>query len=81
MRKMASLKERVDKHDREIAAIRKLVHTGMKILVRLEEEQVVARKEMRELRTSQRETTSQLQALIRSLRTGGGNGSGKGRIH
>jgi len=78
---VAALKERVDKHDREIAAIRKLVHTGMKMLVRLEGEQVVARKEMRELRASQRETASQLQALIRSLRAGGGNGQVRHRVH
>ena len=67
MRKMASLKAKVDRHDREIGAIRKLVLTGMKLLVRLE--------------TSQRETDRQLQALIRSLRAGGGNGRVKGRIH
>jgi len=77
---MPGLKERVDKHDREIAAIRKLIHTGMKILVRLEEEQVVARKELRELRSSQRETDRQLQAFIRSLRGSGGNGQIKHRI-
>jgi predicted nucleic acid-binding Zn-ribbon protein len=78
---MAALNERVDKHDREIATIRKLIHTGMKLLVRLEEEQVVARKEMRELRASQRETASQLQALIRSLSGGGGNGQVKRGVH
>lgn len=60
---MATLKERVDKHDREIAAIRKLMHTGMKMLVKLEEE-------VRELAASQRETDRQLQAFIRSLRRG-----------
>jgi Xaa-Pro aminopeptidase len=60
---MAALKERVDKHDREIAAIRKLIHTGMKMLVKLEEE-------VRELTASQRETDRQLQAFIRSLRRG-----------
>jgi Xaa-Pro aminopeptidase len=60
---MATLKERVDKHDREIAAIRKLIHTGMKMLVKLEEE-------VRELAASQRETDRQLQAFIRSLRRG-----------
>jgi len=60
---MATLKERVDKHDREIAAIRKLIHMGMKMLVKLEEE-------VRELAASQRETDRQLQAFIRSLRRG-----------
>jgi Xaa-Pro aminopeptidase len=60
---VATLKARVDKHDREIAAIRKLIHTGMKMLVKLEEE-------VRELAASQRETDRQLQAFIRSLRRG-----------
>ena len=60
---MSALKERADKHDREIAAIRKLIHAGMKLLVKLEEE-------VRELAASQRETDRQLQAFIRSLRRG-----------
>jgi hypothetical protein len=65
---MATLKERADRHDREIAAIRKLILTGMKMLVRLEREQVA-------LAASQRETDRQLQDFIRSLR-GGTNGRG-----
>ena len=60
---MATVKERVDKHEREIAAIRKLIHTGMKMLVKVQEE-------LRELTASQRETDRQLQAFIRSLRRG-----------
>jgi hypothetical protein len=76
---MSSLRERVDKHDREIAAIRKLIHTGMKMFVKAEEEHAAFRKELRELRASQRETDRQLQAFIRSLR-GGSNGRTKGSI-
>jgi hypothetical protein len=79
---MATFKERVDRHDREIAAIRKLIHTGMKMLVkfdqnllRLEGEQIALRREFRELHASQRETDRQLQAFLRSLRRGG-NGRG-----
>lgn len=68
---MATLKERVDKHDREIAAIRQLIRTGMKMFVKAEEEHAAFRKELRELRASQRETDRQLQAFIRSLRHGG----------
>ncbi len=63
---MATLKERVDKHDREIAAIRKLVQTGMKMLV--ENERQI------------RETNRQLQLLIRSLHRGEGNGHKDKRI-
>ena len=74
---MATLKERVDRHDREIAAIRKLIHTGMKMFVKLEEaqitirqEQIAFRKELRELAAQQRATARELEAFIRSLRRG-----------
>lgn len=83
---MPTLKERVDRHDREIAAIRKLIQTGMKMLVkfdqnllRLEGDQMALRKEMRELAAAQRETDRQLKEFIRSLR-GGGNGHAKHRL-
>ena len=75
---MATLKERVDRHDREIAAIRKLIHAGMKMFVRLEQEHIAFRKEFRELQAQQRETSRELQAFIRSLRRGG-NGHTRGR--
>jgi hypothetical protein len=82
---MATFKERIDQHDREIAAIRKLILTGMKMLVKsdgnllrleadqaiLRQEQIAFRKELRELRASQRETDRELKAFIRSLRQGG----------
>jgi len=88
-----TLAQRVSQHDREIAAIRKLVLTGMKMLVQMEKaqkeagrkfdqrldrlagEHEVMRKEMRDLRASQRETDRLLQGLIRSLARGG-NGRG-----
>ena len=57
---MATLKERVDEHDREIAAIRKLLLTGMKMLVRLEQSQ-------KRLEAAQKETDRMLKELIRSL--------------
>lgn len=50
-------KEHLTRHDREIAAIRKLVWTGMKMLNNLAQ--------------SQRETDRQLQLLVRSLQRGG----------
>jgi signal transduction histidine kinase len=65
---MATLKERVDRHDREIAAIRKLILTGMKLFVKLEREHIAFRNEMRELAAAQRETAQELRAFIRSLR-------------
>jgi hypothetical protein len=48
--------ERLSKHDREIAAIRKLVLTGMKMIT--------------SLAASQRKTDAQLQDFISSLRQG-----------
>lgn len=79
----------LSKHDREIDAIRKLVHTGMKMLVRMERPQhqtdrrldrLVAGHETldRQLRQQQaagRDTDRRLDALIRTL-TRGGNGRG-----
>jgi hypothetical protein len=68
---MPTLKERVDRHDREIAAIRKLILTGMKLLVKLEKEHIA-------LAAAQRETDRELRAFIRSLRSGT-NGRGNRR--
>jgi predicted nucleic acid-binding Zn-ribbon protein len=86
MKKMATLKQRVDRHDREIAAIRKLIVTGMKLFVKMEEQQVVLReehilfrKELRELAAQQRATARELEAFIRSLRRGT-NGHAKRRF-
>jgi predicted nucleic acid-binding Zn-ribbon protein len=67
---MASWKERVDRHEREIAAIRKLIHKGMKMFVKAEEEHAAFRKELRELAAQQRATARELEAFIRSLRRG-----------
>ena len=72
-------KERLDRHDREIAAIRKLMLTGMKTFVKLEEIQTETRKELRELAAAQKLTQKSLQDFIQSLR-GGGNGHGKRRM-
>ena len=62
---MATFQQRVDQHDREISAIRKLIRTGMKMLVKAEEEHALFRKELRELRASQRETARQLLGFMR----------------
>jgi hypothetical protein len=57
---MATFKERIDRHDREIAAIRKLVQIGMKMLVRNEED-------IRKLTAAQKETDRQLKETDRQL--------------
>ena len=61
---MASkLEETVARHDREIAAIRKLVLQGMKMLVRIEAG-------ISQLQAAQKKTGATLQAFIRSLERG-----------
>lgn len=74
---MAALttKEHLAKHDREIAAIRKLLLSGMKMLNQVVEKQREIAEEQRQLQKSQRETDRQLQLFLRSLR--GGNGHQK----
>jgi len=83
-------KERLDRHDREIAAIRKLLQTGMRMLVKAEEDraatrvdfatlrqdQIALRKEMKELAAMQKRTEATLQAFIESMKRGG-NGHSK----
>jgi hypothetical protein len=81
MKGMATMNERVDKHDREIAAIRKLIHTGMKMMVQIEKIQRELAASQRETDKLVQETSKQLQAFIRSLRGGGGNGQVKHRVH
>ena len=72
-------KQRLDRHDREIAAIRKLVHTGMKMIVSIQEIQTETRKDLRELAAAQKRTEKNLQTLINSLGAGE-NGHGKGKL-
>jgi hypothetical protein len=62
---MATTRERLDKHDREIAAIRKLIHEGMRIVV--------------QLGTAQKRTEQKLQTLIDTLQRSG-NGHGKRKL-
>jgi septal ring factor EnvC (AmiA/AmiB activator) len=76
-------KEHLAKHDREIAAIRKLLLTGMKMLTHTNERLDRLTDQVERLAAAQRETDKQvretnrqLQALIGSLRRGN-NGHGK----
>jgi hypothetical protein len=61
--------ERLDKHDRQIAAMRALMQEGVRYMVE-------TRKYLRATAVMQNRTESKLQALIDSLRRGG-NGRGK----
>jgi hypothetical protein len=69
---MSKIEERLDKHDRQIAAIRDLVHAGMRLVVE-------TRKDIRALAAAQKRTEESLQALINSLRRGG-NGHVKRKV-
>jgi hypothetical protein len=62
-------KQRLDQHDKQITAIRNLVHEGMRLMVEF-------RKDMRALAAAQKKTDQSLKALIDTTR-GGGNGHGK----
>ena len=62
-------KERLDQHDKQIKAIRELVHEGMRLVIQ-------TRRDFRELHTQQKRTEAMLQDLIASLK-GGGNGHSK----
>jgi hypothetical protein len=77
MGSMATFKERIDRHDREIAAIRKLIFTGMKMLGKHDQNLLRLEEEVRALTSSQRETDRQLQNLIRSLQGTAQNGHAK----
>ena len=69
-------KQRIDQHDREIAAIRKLMTTGMKMLVRSEKRIDNLTGAIGRLEASQQKTDTMLKALIASLKSGG-NGHSK----
>jgi hypothetical protein len=69
------------KAERQMAAIRKLIQTGMRMIVENEQQikevavaQKLTQKELRELAASQKVTESKLQGLIDALRRSG-NGS------
>jgi Spy/CpxP family protein refolding chaperone len=65
--------QRLDQHDKQIAAIRDLVKEGIKMVVETRRLALETRKDLRELATAQKRTDASLHALIDSLR-GGGNG-------
>ena len=66
-------KQRLDRHDKEIAAIRKLLVQGMKMLVEFQRENRAFQKENRE---AIRELQAGQKALVQSL-TKGTNGHSK----
>jgi len=65
--------ERLDRHDRQIAAIRALAQEGMRLGIE-------TRRDIRALATAQRRTEQNLQTLIDTLRRGG-NGHSQGKLN
>ena len=65
-------KEHLEKHDRQIAAIRDPVQQGMRLVLE-------TIKDIRSLAAAQKRTDASLKALINGLR-GGGNGHAKGKV-
>jgi len=65
-------KERLDRHDRQIAAIRALIQDGMRLVIE-------TRKDMRTLVAIQKRTEEKLQTLINTM-SRGGNGHSKRRV-
>ena len=75
--------ERLDRHDKQIAAIRDLVKDGIKMVLEIRNLTLETRKDLRKLAAmqlataeAQKRTDASLHALIASLR-GGGNGHTK----
>jgi hypothetical protein len=64
--------EPLDKHDRQIAAIRALIQDGFRLVIEF-------RKDLRSLLAIQKRTDLKLEALIDSM-TRGGNGHAKRRL-
>ena len=71
--------ERLDKHDRQIAAIRALIQEGMRLAVETRKDLRVIAAMQRKTDEMQQRTEAKLEALIDSM-TRGGNGHAKRRL-
>ena len=78
--------EHLDRHDKQIAAIRNLVKDGIKMVVEIRSLTLETRRDIRKLaamqlvtEAAQKRTDESLRALIDSL-GGGGNGHTKRRV-
>src|SRR4051812_36286624 len=65
-------KQRLDRHDKQIAAIRNVIHEGMRLVVETS-------KDMRAFAAAQEKTGQSLKSLIDATR-GGGKGQSKRRV-
>jgi uncharacterized coiled-coil protein SlyX len=69
--RVTALERSAAQHDKQIKAIRDLVHEGMRLMVE-------TRKEMRALATAQKRTEESLRAFLEGRR--GGNGHAKRKV-
>ena len=72
--------ERLDRHDRQIKAIRDLLNEGIQLSVQWRKETLLFSKEMRELAAIQKRTELKLEAFLESMRRIGGNGHAKRKL-
>ncbi len=72
-------KEHLEKHDRQIGAIRDLVQQGMRLVLETRKDIRSLTAGVRSLTAAQKRTEASLKALIDGLR-GGGNGHAKGKV-
>jgi hypothetical protein len=63
---MSNVRERVDRHEKQIAVIRDLLREGTRLVVKLA--------------AAQKRTETNLQTLIKSLERGAGNGNSKQKV-
>lgn len=71
-------KDRLDKHDRQIAAIRELMQQGMRMVVDTRKDIRTLAAMLKATTAAQQKTDATLKALIDTLR-GGGNGHTNGK--
>ena len=72
--------ERLDKHDRQIAAIRNMLQEGFRLDLEERRARIEFRKDLRSLEAIHKRTEPKLEALIDSMRRGGGDGHAKRRV-
>jgi hypothetical protein len=72
-------KEHLDKHDRQIAAIRALLQEGMRLVIETRKDFRVIAALQKQTDELQKRTEQKLEALIDSMRRGG-NGHAKRRL-
>jgi hypothetical protein len=75
----ATTKDRLDRHDRQIAAIRGLIQEGMRLGVETRKDLRVIAGMQKKTDEMQKRTEAKLEALIDSM-TRGGNGHAKRRL-